>query len=384
MIDDLLDNKTVKEFIEDIKKSEKYFLKKFDNVHKYQYEVSKEIILFTFYEALFKYKIIIEDDTYLNDYLNDLDRLFRKIINYHDIADGINKLICKAVANKLCIARMTTPEAREEIILYIFNKYYNEGYLYHGFSTVYEEDLKDKDFVPGVYNNQYDKMIEIEEIYKKYNDVAFNKDFSDLQIYFTDNFVDACYYSLYSPKYLYKYLLEEHDKGNNKIYLNDDFDICIINVKKYVDKEFDTNDAKKVIDNLKAEWKLLNGVNRRVSLIVVKRNLIEKVDDKLLDKYLKSDESLYEIVDRILGSTNKTVGYSDVLNKDDYNIFSLDYKDKVVKKEMTVEKIKKEADEEKISVTQDISGYVTCFMLLGSLFISSGVIITVAMLLGGN
>ena len=51
---------------------------------------------------------------------------------------------------------------------------------------------------------------------------------------------------------------------------------------------------------------------------------------------------------------------------------------------MTVEKIKKEADEEKISVTQDISGYVTCFMLLGSLFISSGVIITVAMLLGGN
>ena len=44
----------------------------------------------------------------------------------------------------------------------------------------------------------------------------------------------------------------------------------------------------------------------------------------------------------------------------------------------------KEADEEKISVTQDISGYVTCFMLLGSLFISSGVIITVAMLLGGN
>ena len=67
----------------------------------------------------------------------------------------------------------------------------------------------------------------VEEIYKKYNDVAFNKDFSDLQIYFTDNFVDACYYSLYSPKYLYKYLLEEHDKGNNKIYLNDDFDICI-------------------------------------------------------------------------------------------------------------------------------------------------------------
>ena len=50
---------------------------------------------------------------------------------------------------------------------------------------------------------------------------------------------------------------------------------------------------------------------------------------------------------------------------------------------MVVEEVKN-VEEEKVSVTQDISGSVTVFMLLGSLFISLGVIITVVMLLGGN
>ena len=383
MIDDLLDNNLVKEFISDIKNSEKYYLKKFDSVYNYQYEVSKEIILFTFYEALFKYKIIVDDDNFIYDYLNDLDRLFKKIINYHDIVDGINKLICKVVANKLCIASMTTSEARKEIVSYIFDKYYINGYLYHGFSTVYEEELKDRDFIPEVYNNRYDKMIEINNIYNKYNDVAFIKDFSNKCVYFTDNFVNACYYSLYSPKYLYKYLFGEHDSGNNKCYLDNRFDLCITNVKKSIEKKFEANDVKKIISNLRDEWNFLNKKERKVSLIVVKRNLIEKIDKNLLDTYLKSNESLYELVDRILGSTSKNICFSNVLDKDDYEVFSLDYKDKVVKENMVVEEVKK-VDEEKVSVTQDISGSVTVFMLLGSLLISLGVIITVVMLLGGN
>ena len=94
MIDNLLKNEFVERFILDIKTSEKYFLKKFDNIDRYPFDISKEIVLFTFYEALFKYKIIIDDEEYLNDYLNDLDRLFKKIINYQDINDCINKLIC--------------------------------------------------------------------------------------------------------------------------------------------------------------------------------------------------------------------------------------------------------------------------------------------------
>ena len=41
MIDDLLSNKFVQRFILDIKTSEKYFLKKFDDFNKYSFEVSK-------------------------------------------------------------------------------------------------------------------------------------------------------------------------------------------------------------------------------------------------------------------------------------------------------------------------------------------------------
>ena len=41
MINDLLDNEFVKRFILDIKTSEKYFLKKFDDIHRYTFEISK-------------------------------------------------------------------------------------------------------------------------------------------------------------------------------------------------------------------------------------------------------------------------------------------------------------------------------------------------------
>lgn len=385
MIDNLLENEFVKRFILDIKTSEKYFLKKFDDIHRYPFEISKEIVLFTFYEALFKYKIIISDEEYLNDYLNDLDRLFKKIVNFQDINDGINKLICKFVASKLRIADMTTPEAREKIVTYIFNNYCVNGYLYHGFSTVYEDDLKEVGFIPGVYNNLYSKMSEVNKIYKKYNDEAFCKDFGNYQVFFTDNFVDACYYSLYSPKYFYKYLMDtlEKSKIEKRTYLDNNFDKCFIDVKKYLEKEFEENDRNRVKEIIKEEWNLLNSVDRKASLMVVKRNLIDEVDVSLLDKLLASDENLYELVDRLLCSKCKTIGFTNTLRKDNYDIFSIDYKDKVMeeKKIEVKEEIVEEHDEQ--NVIEDVSGSVTVLMLLGSLFVSLGVIVTVVMMLRG-
>lgn len=383
MIDNLLKNEFVERFILDIKTSEKYFLKKFDNIDRYPFDISKEIVLFTFYEALFKYKIIIDDEEYLNDYLNDLDRLFKKIINYQDINDGINKLICKVVANKLRIADMSTPEAREKIVTYIFNNYYVNGYLFHGFSTVYEDDLKILSCMPGVYNNRYSKMNEVNNIFRKYNDVAFCKDFRNLQMYFTDNFVDACYYSLYSPRYYFKFLLDNDDTNKipKRVYLENDFDQCFSEVKKYIDKEFDENDKNIVINTIKEEWDFLNSVDRRVSLIIVKRNLIDNVDLDLLNKLLSSEEDLYDLVDRLLSSKNKSIGYQNVLRKEEYDIFSLDYKDRVME-EKKVE-IKKIEEHDEPVVLEDVSGSVTVFMLLGSLFVSLGVIVTVIMMLRG-
>lgn len=385
MIDDLLSNEFVKRFILDIKKSEKYFLKKFDDIHRYPFEISKEIVLFTFYEALFKYKIIISDEVFLNDYLNDLDRLFKKIVNFQDINDGINKLICKFVASKLRIADMSTPEAREKIVTYIFNNYCINGYLYHGFSTVYENDLKEVGFIPGVYNNLYSKMREVNKIYKKYNDEAFCKDFSNYQVYFTDNFVDACYYSLYSPKYFYKYLIDTDEKSKleKRIYLDNNFDKCFSDVKKYLEKEFEETDRNKVKEIINEEWDLLNSVNRKASLMIVKRNIIDEVDVSLLDKLLASDENLYELVDRLLCSKCKTIGFSNTLRKEDYDIFSIDYKDKVMEEKKVEVKEEIIEKQEEQNVMEDVSGSVTVLMLLGSLFVSLGVIVTVVMMLRG-
>ena len=110
----------------------------------------------------------------------------------------------------------------------------------------------------------------------------------------------------------------------------------------------------------------------------------EKIDNDLLDILLSSDEDLYELVDRLLGSSNKSIDFTDVLRKEDFEVFKLNYRNK--KNEVEEKETKdNEIVEEVVSpITQDISGSVTVFMLLGSLFISLGVIFTVIMLLGGN
>ena len=117
--------------------------------------------------------------------------------------------------------------------------------------------------------------------------------------------------------------------------------------------------------------------------MIVKRNIIDEVDVSLLDKLLASDENLYELVDRLLCSKCKTIGFSNTLRKEDYDIFSIDYKDKVMEEKKVEVKEEIIEKQEEQNVMEDVSGSVTVLMLLGSLFVSLGVIVTVVMMLRG-
>ena len=99
MLEEYLQNDLVINFITNVKINERYNKK--DKIDNYLFYTSNEMALHIFYDALFKYKIIIDDFSYFDDFMNQIDKIYKNISNYNDIEVGINKLIGKIVCQVL-------------------------------------------------------------------------------------------------------------------------------------------------------------------------------------------------------------------------------------------------------------------------------------------
>ena len=105
MLDEYLNRKDVHLFINRIINNSGYNSK--DRVLSImRYATSRDIALFTFYDALFKFRVVVDDFILFPEYLKDLEKLYKKIDNYDDVSAGINKLICKNVVLKLNIKNL--------------------------------------------------------------------------------------------------------------------------------------------------------------------------------------------------------------------------------------------------------------------------------------
>ena len=72
MFERYLEKKEVKELLKEIFNNPKYYDKKQEEILKDQY-VLNERILVLFYDALYKYYLIIEDDKYLVEYVSGIE-----------------------------------------------------------------------------------------------------------------------------------------------------------------------------------------------------------------------------------------------------------------------------------------------------------------------
>jgi len=392
VLDSLLRRGDVISFIEKIKDNPRYYDKKREFFENYSFFVSSEVALYIFYEALLKYQIII-DDVYLFDtYLEQLEKLYRKLDNIEDIRVGIHKLICSVVMEKLGIKDSSSVSAKKEVITYIYNKYITEGYLFHGFHCSYLDTIKDNGFVSEKYENYYENFRKLNDIFAKYNAVnIISKDFSEKEVFLTDDIMHACYYSKYSPMFYYNFLMNEEYFGKRHrkdAFLKDDYLLCTKNLKRFMsDYSFSEEDKKFVNDLIKKEWDLLHRCDRSITLLLVKRNQIfEREKIKLVD-YLEDEDDIFQIVDRLLSSKCNHVKSEVSLESSQVEIICLD--DYPLKKEEVVElhdeedEYYKYKEEEVTTNFLTVYGQASVFMILGSLLISLGVIFTILMILGG-
>jgi len=386
VLDEYLDRSDVKSFIKELKTNERYY-EKINNVNVLNLYKSSEMALFIFYDALLKYKTIINDIYLFDEYIEQLEKLYRKLDNFEDIRFGINKLICKIIIIKFDIKNINDIDSRNTIIDYIYKKYIKEGYFVHGFSSAYVDKIKEDGFVPEKYENLYDRFIEINKIFAKNNVInIINKDFDENRVFFTDDFVLGCYYSAYSPLYYSKFLMNEEYFGKIKrkdSYLKDSYSTLISYLKRFMSNNlFSENDRKIILDLVKDEWDLLHRKDKRISLLLVKRKLISDKEVSV-DKFIEDDSDLYEVVDRLLNSKNNSISYSKSISKDDLEIVELD---NYYEKEEIVEDNEDEYKNIKEEISKDFFnkyGSVSYLLLLGSLFITLGVIFTIIKVIGG-
>ena len=391
MLNDLVTRDDVRKFIKQLKFNDRYFDKELRGFADRKMTISNELALYIFYEALYKYQILFDNIYLFDEYLEQLDKLYKKIDNFDDIVIGINKLICRLLILELDIKDSEKPEEKEKLIKHVYYKYINRGYFIHGFNTSYTKEILEKGFDPENYENYYEKFIKLNEIFEKYKvSNIIEKDFSKKEVTFTDDFLMGCYYSIYGPNFYSSFLRDEDHFGRKQKqdgYLIDDYDLTISHLKRFMsNSSFSENDKKFVLDLVKDEWDLLHREDKKVSLLLVERSFF-KEDKTSIDEYLNSDEDIYDIVDRILSPKKTRIECKKMIPAEELIIINLDaYYDEEAKidyRDQHKEELAQYQKEQENKEFMDTYGNVSALLIVGSLLITLGVIMTIIMLIRG-
>ncbi len=390
MLEEYFIKTSVIRMIKEIRNNERYFNKKSDHLTDSFIHIGNEAALYIFYDALYKYKIIVDDEFLFDDYLDQVEKLYRKLDNFESIKFGINKLICSTLITKFNIEDTKKIESKEMIIKHVYDKYIRNGYFMHGFNSIYVDSIKKNGFTPEVYENYYDRFDKVNAIFDKYDcSSVINKDFNIKDVYFTDDLVMGCYYSSYAPLFFYKLLFNEEvfGKGIRK-------DNCLhsecteINrhLKRFMNNNsFKEEDKKYILDLVEDEYNLLHRDKEKISLLLVKRNIIFSKDAKEED-FLRDSNDIYEIIDRMLSPKYNNLEHNEFISIDDLKVLELDPYIDIEEEKRKIQKEEEKLKKKEKEVTDDFNnkyGSVSLFLLLGAIFISLGVIIMIINILRG-
>ncbi len=353
MFKELLGFDSTKEFIDKLYTYEIYKGREYSNYD----------LIGIFYDAVYKYALIIDNIEYYEQFLVELDLLFRRVEKEFSIKDGVNKLISKVLVNKVGI------KDKEEFIRYVYLKYIDNGYFIHAYSPIYTENIRNNGFKINKYTNLYNDFIMIKEILNKYKDNYVNKDFNLDEVVFTDSMELAYFYSLRSPMYFYELICGDEHIHDKDCYIKKDYNKCLRNINKVIrELKIVPEDSSKIIDVFNREWKLLNNDKfNNSSFILVKRDKIEteKLDlNKFIDEF--KGEEYYVILDRLTNNNYNNVICTKDIDSSDIELLSIDN----LKEEVNVE--------EKLISSE---GVVSTFIIIGSILITLGVVITLILFL---
>ncbi len=283
----IIERNDVKDLISEIINNNRYKKVNIPLTIDNNYFFNDNYALFLFMDALLKFDIIIDNINYIEEYVSQLKRLFKRIDNYQDISKGINKIIASTCLKILNLNNYNSSENKEKILRYIYKKYIVDGYFYYGFSSCSKREI---DF-SGIKKSGFildSRVDEMESILKKYeNKDIIKKVDSDI----TDNFIIASYYAMSGPYYLER--MANSSIFNKACYDKDafykkDINILIKNLEEYAkNKHMSIDDTNILVKNF-YDILIEDNVNHSFGIVAfIKRSYLNK-------NYLKNIEEIVE------------------------------------------------------------------------------------------
>ena len=339
-------------------------------------------------DAIIKYVIIVDDNIQFDNYLEQVKLLLRKVINHNEIKNGINKLIINFCQKKLKISNIKDIQNKEIILKYIYQKYIIDGYFFHSFPSVFQEDVLNCGLVASNYNYEINSLKEVNDIFDKYKvNNVFSKELNCTLPYITvsDSPFMGCYYAYHSPYFLNEICtnLLNNDAGNKKdAFFEKNYKLCRKNLSNLMNKKgFFSSDIASINSFLEREWDLFQINSSRPMMCLIKRSYLKNNSLKDINSIVEKirEEELIVSVTKVLETRFNEERVFDNIPNFSFNILSLPTLEELGIEVSLEDKKQLEIKNKKDEFINDY-GNTTIIALLGVLFITIGITITLIMI----
>ncbi len=263
------------------------------------YSYNRYSLLITM-DIVIKYKIIINDETYNNYFLNKLDTITSNYNNHEDLIIKGNYLLIDLVSNKLNVTTTKT-EDKKEILKYIYDKYIVNGYCFHSFPSIFKEKTEEVGLTQDIDIKELNDLKKIDYIFSNHNyKNIISRDLKEKSraIYITDSPAMAYYYAFRSPEYmaeitsLSKYYNYLKDYNKDAFYLKD-YHKCKSNLASLCQHvNMTTKEETTILKTFDKRWKALNLSESLPCIAFIKRSDLAK-------NYLSNIDDIINSVDTI-------------------------------------------------------------------------------------
>lgn len=346
------------------------------------YQIGDRIAFFLGLDGILKYDQIIGEEKYLNTYVEQLERIFKKLQNGEDIRIGIYQELGKIVSKKLNV----DIDNHNEIIRYIYNKYIINGYFYFGCSSNYMNEI---DCI-GIRKASFKFDDRLLEINKTINKISNKTLFYNDRVTLTDDITVSLYYAFLSPNYISN-LIGNSMISNKKNDLECFYRKDIAKIKELLLKTLNyltinNMDKITIINNFIDVY--MENINSKPCIARIKRSCFNKDSLKDIENILiNRDDNLGELIALILESRYSSLNIvEDIMPENIETIILPTYNEFLVGKnnftllpsEIKIDKEDLEINNSIVSNNMKVNSYGSVsFAIIGILLIIIGVLLSI-------
>lgn len=361
---------------------------------KYGYNQYSLLIIVDF---LIKYEIIIQDDSLLNECVNQLHQIIQTYQNHQDLVISCNQLLGEIVRQKLYLSNIHDAQNKKIILQYIYDRYIVHGYLFYSFPSIDNMIIAQSGIIPLTYQERINDLKKVTHIFShhKYSSMIpktylQKKTFVTL----TDSPAMAYFDAINSPSYLSilgatssYYQATSYDL---EAYYRHDKEACYQNLYQLCQhvrlSEKETNTVLSTFEKL---WNEIDASNLIPTIAFVQRKVMNKHQLADIEEILENSktEALEISIARIIDSRFSTIRRYVPIPINHFSIYQLPtYQSiKQIKTEKISNVIKENPVEEFVINSPEklthSNSYAQVIALLGIFLIALGMMLIV--ILGG-